>query len=356
MATNKRDDGTTVPAEALKEFCHRCFVQLGLGPEDAAITADNFVFANLRGVDSHGVIRMKVYADRLRAGGIDPKAQPSVIEESPATALMDAHNGIGQVASVAAAKLAISKSHESGFGLVGVRNSNHFGAAAYYTMLALDEGMVGFAATNAGATMAPTGGREARLGNNPFAIAVPAQSNPPIILDMATGAVAWGKIFIAQQEGRTIPFGWALDRDGEPTQDPNAAADGGLIEPLGGYKGYGLSLLIDILTGVLCGSAFSKQVLMLRKNFDQPVGCAHTFGALRIESFMAVSEFRSRVDAIIGLMRDCPPAASVDRIYLPGEIEHEIEQRRRSQGIGLNAVLCEELATLASELGVPAPF
>src|SRR5207247_8005885 len=165
-------------------------------------------------------------------------------------------------------------------------NSNHFGASAYYAMQALDHGMVGLAATNAGPTMAPTGGREGRLGNNALALAVPAGKYPPIVLDMATGAVAWGKILLAQQEKRKIPSTWALDRNGLPTDDPNAAAHQGLIQPFGGYKGYGLSLLIDILTGVLSGGGFSTQVRTLYQQLETPSQVAQTCAALRIDAFL----------------------------------------------------------------------
>jgi LDH2 family malate/lactate/ureidoglycolate dehydrogenase len=252
-------------------------------------------------------------------------------------------------------KLAIAKAQKSGLGWVNVTNSNHFGAAAFYAMMALDHDMIGFAATNASPTMAPTGGREARLGNNPLAVVIPAGKYRPIVLDMATGAVAKGKIFLAQQEKKKIPTTWALDKNGLPTDDPDAAAQG-LIQPSGGYKGYGLSLLIDLLTGVLSGGGFSTHVGQMYKQIDAPTHSAHMCGAVRVDAFIPVDEFRRRVDEIIDLMHSCPRAQGVDRIYVPGEIEYEIEQRRRSQGIPVNAVLKEELHVLGRELGVPAPF
>src|SRR5436190_1737201 len=173
---------------------------------------------------------------------------------------------------------------------------------ALFAMQAVDRDMIGFAATNAGPTMAPTGGREGRLGNNAMALAAPAGRFPPIVLDMATGAAAWGKIFVAQQEKRKIPTTWALDKNGVPTDDPNAAAHQGLIQPFGGYKGYGLSLLLDILTGVLSGGGFSTQVRTLYKEIETPAQIAHTCAALRIDAFMSLDEFRQRIDAIIDLM------------------------------------------------------
>src|SRR6185503_10206934 len=285
-----------VSAGRLRKFCGACFGKLGLSSPNAKLTAENLVFANLRGVDSHGVIRLKIYTDRLRASGFKPKARPRIVAEQESSALLDARHGVGQVAASAAMKLAIRKARQSGVAVVSVKNSNHFGASAFYAMQALEHGMIGFAATNAGPTMAPAGGREGRLGNNAMAVAVPAGRFSPIVLDMATGAVAWGKIFVAQQEKKRIPTSWALDKDGVPTDDPNAAAHQGLIQPFGGYKGYGLSLLIDILTGVLSGGGFSTQVRTLYQQIETPSQVAQTCAALRVDAFMPLAEFRQRVD------------------------------------------------------------
>ncbi len=345
-----------VPAADLSAFCVACFEAAGLSPEEARLTAENLIFANLRGVDSHGVIRLKVYVERLRAGGFKRGARPQVVGETASSALIDGQHGLGQVAATTAMKLAIEKARKTGVAVVSVRNSNHFGASAFYAMQALEHAMIGFAATNAGPTMAPTGGREGRLGNNAAAIAVPAGTFPPIVLDMATGAVAWGKIFVAQQQGRKIPTTWALDKQGVPTDDPNEAAHQGLIQPFGGYKGYGLSLLIDILTGVLSGGGFSTHVRTLYRHLETPAQVAHTCAALRVEAFMPLAEFQQRMDDIIGLMRSCPTAPGVERIFVPGEIECEMERRRREAGIPIHPALQAELTSLAAELGVKAPF
>jgi len=345
-----------VPAPKLLAFCTACFQKLGLSAANARLAAENLIFANLRGVDSHGVIRMKIYADRLRLGGFKAKARPKVVRENQSSALIDAQHGVGQVAASAAMKLAIRKARKSGAAVVAVKNSNHFGASAFYTMQAIEHGMIGFAATNSGPTMAPTGGREGRLGNNAMALAVPAEKFPPIVLDMATGAAAWGKIFVAQQKKTKIPATWALDKHGAPTDDPNAAADHGLIQPFGGYKGYGLSLLIDILTGVLSGGAFSTHVRTLYKQIETPSRISHTCAALRIDAFIPLANFRRRMDEIIELMHSCPTAPGVERIFVPGEIEHETEQRRAKEGIPLNPELRDELRALGDDLRVKPPF
>jgi LDH2 family malate/lactate/ureidoglycolate dehydrogenase len=347
---------SAVPAAKLAAFCAACFQKLGLSAPNARLTAENLVFANLRGVDSHGVIRMKIYADRLRVGGFKAKARPSLIAEQPSTALIDARQSVGQVAAMTAMKVAIAKAKKTGAAIVSVQNSSHFGASAFYAVRAIEHGMIGFAATNAGPTMAPTGGREGRLGNNAIAIAIPAGKHPPVILDMATGAVAWGKIFVAQQEKRKIPTTWALDKNGVPTDDPNAAAHQGLIQPFGGYKGYALSLFIDILTGVLSGGGFSSHVKTLYTQIETPSQVAHTCAAIRISAFMPLAAFRKRTDEIIGFMHACPTAPGVERIFVPGEIEHETQQRRQAEGIPINDALREELKTLGAELKVKAPF
>jgi LDH2 family malate/lactate/ureidoglycolate dehydrogenase len=356
LCDGRRMNEIKVPATKLSDFCIACFEELGLSPEEARLTAENLMFANLRGVDSHGVIRLKIYADRIRAGGFKRGVGPQIVSEQDSAAVIDARHGLGQVAATAAMRLAITKAERSGVGVVTVKNSNHFGASAFYAMQALEHGMIGFAATNAGPTMAPTGGREGRLGNNAVAIAVPAGNHPPVVLDMATGAVAWGKIFLAQQEKRKIPATWALDKNGLPTDDPDAAAHQGLIQPFGGYKGYGLSLLLDILTGVLSGGGFATHVRTLYREVETPSQVANTCAALRIEAFLPLAEFRRRMDEIIELMRACPTAPGVERIFVPGEIEHETERRRREGGIPLQPELQNELKALGAELGVKPPF
>src|SRR5215472_9823737 len=352
---HEQDVTRAVPHKSLFSFCADCFEKLGLTRADAEVTADNLIFANLRGVDSHGIIRLKIYADRLRAGGNNPKARSSIIRDGETSAVIDGDNGVGQVAAVQAMKLAIDKAARLGIGVTGVKNSNHFGAAAYYAMMATRQDMIGFALTNASPTMAPAGGREVRLGNNPFAIAVPAGDQPPLVLDMASGAVAKGKIFVAQQEKKKIPLSWALDKNGVPTDDPDKAADG-LIQPLGGYKGYGISLMLDILTGVLCGSGFATHVGMMYGRIEQPTGTAHSFGALRVDCFIQPDEFKNRVDEMVELMRSCPRAPGIERIYVPGEIELEIQRDRQANGIPVSSALMRELAALGAELVVEPPF
>jgi len=343
-----------VSHERLLHFCSACFLKVGMRPEDAALTADNLVFASLRGVDSHGVMRLKIYVDRMTAKGTDPQARPVVVSESAVHVLLDGGGGVGQVATAEVMRRVIAKARDSGIAVGGVRNSNHFGAAAFFALMAIEHAMIGVTLTNGTPVMSPTGGREARLGNNPFAVAVPAERHPPLVLDMATGAVAKGKIYVAQQEGKKIPLTWALDENGVPTDDPAAAARG-LIQPMAGYKGYGISLLLDVFSGVLLGGNFGMLVGKMYGDVGIPTRTAHTCAAIRVDVFGPEADFRHRVDELIDQMHSCPRATGVDRIYVPGEIELQTEKNRRAHGIPVSSALADELRALGADLGVNPP-
>jgi len=330
---------TRISVSELIRFCGDCFSKLGLCAEDAKLTAEAIVAANLRGVDSHGIIRMKVYADRLRAGGIKPGGEFRIMRQGEAFALVDGGGGVGQIVSAKAMRLAVEKGLSEGISIVGVRNSNHFGAAAFYALMAVERGMIGFAASNAGPTMAPSGGTRRILGNNPLCVAIPAGMHRPVVLDMATGSVALGKILVAMTEGRRIPTSWGFDSRWLPTDDPREVIEGGSIQPLGGYKGYGLSMILDLLTGVLTGSAFADSVSGLYGPRAEPQGIGHMFGAIRVESFMPLDEFKSRVDREVSSLKSCPRAPGSERIFVPGEIEDEIEIDRREKGVPINDVV-----------------
>jgi LDH2 family malate/lactate/ureidoglycolate dehydrogenase len=203
--------------------------------------------------------------------------------------------------------------------------------------------------------MAPWGGKARLLGNNPLSVAVPAGNYPPLVLDMATGASAWGKIFLALQQGKKIPLTWALDKNGQPTDDPNVAFAGGSIQPIGEYKGYGLSLMLDVLAGVLTGGAFSNYVPAWNEK-EKPQQCGHFMAAFRIDCFLPVDVFRQRIDELICVMKDCPPAPGRNRVMVPGEIEYETEQQRRAQGIPIHSAVKQDLVKLGQELSVTPPF
>jgi LDH2 family malate/lactate/ureidoglycolate dehydrogenase len=339
-----------IQAEPLRRFCAAAFEGVGMADDDAATVADTLVEADLRGVHSHGVWWLITYTQRVRHGGINPQPDIRIVRETPVMVVIDADRAIGQVASVAAMRQAIHKAKACGVGVAAVRNSNHFGAAAYYALMAAQEGQIGFAVSDAEPSMAPWGGARAVVGNNPMAYAVPAGADYFIVLDMAQSVVAWGKIFLAAQRGEKIPSTWALNPAGEPTDDPHAAM-AGLLLPFGGYKGYGLAVIMEILSSVLVGATFGLGVPpMTDLTAGQDVG--HFFMALDIEHFLPQAEFQQRITTLLNEHRGVPLAPGVERVYLPGEIEHLKRVERLQSGIPLEPYVVEALIGLGEEMGL----
>jgi LDH2 family malate/lactate/ureidoglycolate dehydrogenase len=337
--------------ETLLAFCAGVFEKLGLPREDAQIGAEAIVGSNLRGVDTHGVIRMQVYSQKLKGGFVNSKPKLHPVRETKGTALIDGGNGLGQVVGYRAMETAIKKAKEVGVSCVTVRNSNHFGTCAHYSMMALRKDMIGLAFTNASAQIAPTGGAQKVLANNPWSVAVPAGRRFPVVLDMANSVVARGKIRMAAKEGKPIPPQWAVDKHGKPTTDPKAALEGFLL-PVGGYKGYGITLIVDLLTGVLANSCYGPRVQGLDV-VEAIGGVGHTFMAIDVAAYDDIAAFKARVDAYIGEIKDSKKAAGVEQIYLPGELEFLREQERRQTGIPLHVNIIKDLKAIAEETGVP---
>lgn len=337
-------------AEQAKKACQDMLRAVGVPPQDAELIADALVFADLRGVGSHGIVRLASYIKRVRLGLMNPAASPSIVHSTASTALVDGSNGFGQVVAMKAMNLAIEMAGATGAGLVGVRNSNHFGTAAYYVMAAVNAGMIGMVLSNAAPAMAPWGGAVAMLGTNPLAVGIPAGEELPILLDMATSAVARGKIRLAAKKGERIPEGWALNGRGEPTTIPQEALAGTLL-PASGPKGYGLALVIDVLSGLLTGSGFGRRVKPL-EDLSGPIRAGHLLAAVNVEAFTSLPSFKSNVDAFIREIRKAPKAAGVERIYLPGEIEFETGTRLQKEGMTLPEKVAADLRALAAELGV----
>src|SRR5215469_12052608 len=248
---------TTYPADVLHEFSERVLAAAGVPPEDATLAADVLLAADLRGIDSHGVARLRGYFDAVRSGKINATPEMRVVRETLTTATVDADNGLGLVVGPRANELAMDKALDAGSGWVAVRNTNHFGIAGYYALQAVERDLIGWAMTNSSALVAPLFGTTRMLGTNPLAIAFPGDEEPPIVVDFASSAVAFGKIEIARRLGRAIPEGWAIDASGGPATDPQAVYDGGALLPLGstrelgGHKGYALAMMVDVLSGVL---------------------------------------------------------------------------------------------------------
>lgn len=343
----------TYSPDSLKEFAGAIFHKLGLSEEDAEIVSDVLITTDLRGISSHGVARIPVYAERIKLGLINPKPNNQVLKENTCTALIDGDNGMGQVASYKAMKLCIKKAQHTGMASVAVRNSNHFGINAYYSMMAAKEGLIGMAFTNTSPLMAPFGGRERLLGSNPLSISVPAGKEPDVVIDMATSVVARGKLEVALKKGIEIPKDWAVDAEGNFTTDPGKALAGALL-PFGGHKGYGLALLVDILSGVLTSSKYGPYTGSLFGNMDRSQEIGHFFLAINIDNFRDYSEFTEEMDKMVKEIKNSQKAEGVARIYTPGELEFEKYQELLINGVVINDKVQEELNFLAQKLGIPS--
>jgi len=342
-----RRDQVRVPADELRATCVTILVRAGVPPADAAVASDCLIQANLRGLDFEGVSLLPIYVHRIRLGLTNARPQLTVLRETAVTALLDGDHGLGQVVAARAMERAITLATRSGIGVVGVRNSTHFGMAAQFAMMALERDMIGCVINNGRALLAPTGGTRAMIGDNPMAVAVPAGRERPIVLDMALTAVARGKIKQAQSQGAPIPVEWATDASGQSTTDPTQAL-AGLLSPIGGAKGYGLALINGLLAGVLMGGPFAWQVGSVYDDLDRPQRMGHLVAAIAVDGFMPAAEFKARVDELIREIRRCPRAPGVERVYLPGEIEFECHERRSREGIPLDAMLWQELCMMAA--------
>jgi len=355
-----------VPAEDLLNFCQRVFEKLGIPEQDARITSDVLVMADLRGIDSHGVARLRRYVDGLRTGVMVAKPEVTVLRETPATALIDAGAGLGQPVSHQAMQKAIQKAVEVGAGFVALRNSNHYGIAGYYAMMALEHDCIGMSMTNADVLVVPTFGRDAMLGTNPVAVAAPANKERPFVLDMATSTVPRGKLEVYERQGKPVPMGWATDDRGLGTDDAHRVlenfkerAGGGLLplggegELLSGHKGYGLALWVDVFCAVLSGAAYAT--LVYPKTPDgkpMPANLGHFFGAWRVDAFRPVDEFKAAMDDLQQRLKNTPKAEGQDRIYIHGEKEYEKAEHYSRDGIPINPKVVEDLKAIAEEMNV----
>ena len=343
---------TLFSPSGLRQFCSKLLQKVQVPPEDAELIAQSLVLANLRGVDSHGVARMAIYIERLNKKLVNTEPGITVLQETPSMALVDGDNGSGQVVANMAMEMAIAKAGENGVALAGIRNSTHFGAAAFFSMKALDKDMIGIALANSYATVAPWGSRVPYFGTNPLSVAIPAGQELPVVLDMATSVAAWGKIILAAQKGEPIPAGWAVDAEGEVTTDAAKALKGALI-PFGGPKGSGISLIIDVLVGILTGASYGPYVGDLYKNLDNPQNVGQMMAAVAIDRFSDINEFKHRMDKMIREIKSLPRAKGVSEVLLPGEIETRNQQRREKEGIPLPPATVSELQRLSREYSVP---
>ena len=336
----------------LEEFTASVMRALGLPLEDAATVAALMVDADMQGSDGHGVIRLAPYAKRILAGGINLNPDIKVIQERTAMALVDGDNGMGHLVMKKATELAIHKARTAGIAWVGSRLSNHAGPASLYARMALQHDMIGlyFAVGNAN-HLPPWGGLDMLLSTNPIAAAIPTLNEAPVVLDMATTVAAYGKVKAKAQRGEMMPEGWMIDRQGKPLLDPTKSEDGFLL-PIGGYKGYGLSLIVGILAGTLNGAAMGSQVIDFNKDFSTTTNTGQAIAIMDPSAFGDITEFKQNIDILVRELRSSERMPGVDRIWLPGEQSHEKRLSNEAQGILLAPSLMKQLNDLAAQLNI----
>lgn len=348
MNTPASGEDIRVRHEALVRYVSAIFHDAGCRETDASEMAQCLVQTNLWGIDSHGVIRVPEYVARFRSGAMNARPEIRVVGGDGVLEVLDADNGPGYLSGRAAMAQAIEKAREHSVGVAGVINSNHCGATALYARMGCDDGMVGIAMTNVAPNMAMPGATTPITGNNPIAVAVPSFGEFPFVLDISLSAVAGGKLLVAAGKNEKIPLGWAVDREGRPTTDPRAGFEGFLL-PMGGHKGFGLSLMVDILCGVLTGGSFQNQVKSMYRYPADPSRTAHLMMVINPLALMSRDDFRHRMDEFFRHVKTIPVSGEETEILLPGEIEYRIERDRRRYGIPLPAAVYGELERIGNE-------
>jgi LDH2 family malate/lactate/ureidoglycolate dehydrogenase len=345
-----------VDAVRLTEFAAAVYAGAGMPEADARLVADTLVQADLWGHQSHGVLRLGWYRDRIFNGVMNPVTKPEFAVDAGAVAVIDGHDGVGHVLTALATREAVKRARAHGIGVVGVRNSNHFGTCMYYTLMGAREGCVMLLTSNGGPAMAPWGGRKKIIGTNPWSVAAPAGRRAPFVVDMANTGVARGKIYLARNKRLPIPLGWAINSAGEPTTDPQEAIDG-IILPMAEHKGYAIAAMVDVLSGVLTGSGFLSAVHSPYKIAEKS-NCGHLMVAMNVTAFQPLAEFNERMEQFISEIKAVPTAKGFDEVFYPGEIEAGNNARNRKEGILFPDDTLADLRRIAKESGLEAtlPF
>jgi LDH2 family malate/lactate/ureidoglycolate dehydrogenase len=339
-----------VDALRMIDFAAEVYRGAGVPDADARLIADTLVQADLWGHQSHGVLRLGWYLDRIRNGVIRPVTQPEFVVDGGVVAVIDGHDGVGHVLTALAAREAIHRAKAHGMAAVGVRNSNHFGTCMYYTRMGAQQGCIMLLTSNGGPAMAPWGGRTKIIGTNPWSVAAPAGCYPPLVVDMANTGVARGKIYLARQKRESIPLGWAINAAGEPTIDPQEAIDG-IILPMAEHKGYAIATMVDMLSGVLTGSGFLSAVHSPYKT-NEKSNCGHFIIAMNIDAFQPLAEFNTRMERFISEIKAVPPAQGFTEVFYPGEIEVRNDVKNRSEGLLYPEDTLTALMQIAGETGL----
>lgn len=350
MSDYKFNETILIPFERVESWSRKVYEKAGMDSQDAAVVAKIQAMADARGVYSHGIQRCPTYVKRLQIGSTDPKGRPEVVSDGGAFLMVDGHNAMGQVVCDYAMRQAIERAREYGCSTVAVRGSNHIGTMAHYAMMAAEEGMIGICMTQgAGNSLAPWGGKERLLGNNPFGYAIPANKYPTVVLDMAQSVVAAGKLDMAKTTNSSIPDSWALDADGNPTTDPYKFHT---LQPIGGYKGYGLSVILTLMCAVLPDVPYGHNLVDLMSDSPVPQNGGQLLQVINISKLMDPEAFKNRVDDAIEMIKQSEKKEGVSEILMPGEPEARTYARQMENGIAYPVELIEKLADFSTKLGV----
>ncbi len=338
--------------ETLKCFTVAILDKAGYKGENAKIFAESLIKANERGVDSHGITRLRTYAKRIQCGVVDIHTKPEIVNHADTFLMVDGKNGMGVATCRWVLNRCIERAENYGSCFAVINNGNHFGTAAFHTLYGAKRGMITMAMSNSSACVAPTGGRQAILGTNPISVAIPSQKYGAMVLDMATCTVAQGKVILAEKEGKKIPFGWAIDDRGLPTDDPSAALKGAML-PFGGPKGYGIGLIIELLCSALAGAYMSPDTKSFWRDFENPQGLGFFIGVLDINKIIPIDSFTERMDEVLDRIKNSPKAEGTEEIFIPGEIEQRNTVSAYKSGIEIGTGVYTDLIALAEEYGVP---
>lgn len=364
MSIIREQEYHAFPAAYLKDFSTKVFMYFGVAAEDAQLAAEVLTKADLRGIDSHGVARLQTYFDMLAAGRINPIPKIKIVREKMSVATVDGDNGLGLVVGPKANEMAMEKAEKYGSGWISVCNTNHYGIAGYYPLKALERDLIGWAMTNTTKLVAPLWGAERMLGTNPIAIAFPGYKEPPIVIDLATSAVAYGKIEIAMRNKTSVPRGWIINKDGDITMNPEGMVHGGALLPLGseremgGHKGYALATMVDVLCAVLSGANWGPFAPPFALRQEIPTrsvgkGIGHFFGAMQIDGFTDKNEFKKQIDEWIRVFRNTKPAPGTKGPLIPGDPERQAEAIRSREGIPLIKPVIDDLLDISQKTGIP---
>jgi len=353
------DDSTRIiPFEDLRSFCQRAYAKVGVPEDEAAVVADLLARADLRGVASHGVMRLPIYIKRLQKKYVRTSCKITVLRDKGPTTFWQAHGSMGHVVSHKAMLRAMDKAREHGLGWVSVKDSGHFGVTGLFPLMAAEEDLIGYVCSNSAPMMAPFGGRERIIGNNPLSYAFPAGRFKPVVVDFSCTVVASGKLILARKKGERIPLGWAVDKDGAPTEDPYEGYEGGgSLAPLGAHKGYGLSLAHEMLTAILTGGKLTRNIKSLYEVDESGIqGTCHSFLVLDPDCFVGRDQFKEDMDRYIEAIKQSGKAKGFQEILMPGEPEQRCAEQRLKEGVPLAGATAKELVELAGALGLSLAF